>query len=84
MEKRLEKFISQRQHHPHFDVAVRKHNSPCHHAKEVADVTAVVIIFIKAAMERPNPPFILAVVGERGRTKSSIPKNFAWRKLILN
>jgi hypothetical protein len=64
IDKRLEKFIPQQQHHPHLDVAIRNPNSPCRHAKEVVDViTAVIIIFIEPSMERPNSPFILVVIG---------------------
>jgi hypothetical protein len=33
--------------------------------KEVAYVITIAIIFIKAAMERSNPPFLIAVVGEK-------------------
>jgi hypothetical protein len=50
------------------DVAIQKPNSPCRHAKEVANVVAAIIIFIEAAMERPNPPFLLAIVGEEEET----------------
>jgi hypothetical protein len=65
IEKRLEKFIPRWQHHPRLDTTVRNLSSPCRHAKEVADVIAV-IIFMEAAMEKPNPPFLPAVVEERG------------------
>jgi hypothetical protein len=59
MEKRPEKFIPQRQHHPRLHVAVQKPNSLSHHVKEVADVIAAIIIFIETTMKRPNPPFLL-------------------------
>jgi hypothetical protein len=46
------------------DVAVQKPNSPYHHANEVDDVITTIIIFIETDIERPNPPFLLVVVGE--------------------
>jgi hypothetical protein len=60
-----------------------KPNCPYRHAKEVIDVVAVVIVFIKA--ERSNPPFLLTVVVcRRGRgTKFSI-KKLDMKKLTLN
>jgi hypothetical protein len=70
MENKPEKFIPRRQYNP-----VRKHNSPCCHAKKVAAIATAVIIFIEATMERPNPPFLLTVVREKEEeTKSSIQK----------
>jgi hypothetical protein len=63
MEKRPKKFIPW-QHHPHLDVTVQKPNSLCHHAKDVADIVVVVIIFIEGDMERPTSHFLPAIVGE--------------------
>ena len=62
-EKRPEKIIPWRRHHLRLGVAVRKEKSPCRHADEVADAD-VALIFNKAVMEKTNPPFLLAVVGE--------------------
>jgi hypothetical protein len=44
------------------NVAVQKPNSLYHHANEVDDV--ITTIFIETDIERPNPPFLLVVVGE--------------------
>jgi hypothetical protein len=61
-EKRPEKFTLQWQHHPLLVVIVQKTNSPYRHVKEVANIVTTVIIFIEAAMERPNLPLLLTVV----------------------
>ncbi|GJN24163.1 hypothetical protein PR202_gb11887 [Eleusine coracana subsp. coracana] len=65
MKNRLENFIPRQQHHLCLDVAVRKPKSPCRHDTKVVDDVAAAIIFIDAAMERPNPPFILDETGEK-------------------
>jgi hypothetical protein len=50
--------------------------------KEVVYVITVAIIFIKAAMERSNPPFLIAVVGEKEGTKSPITKKIGMDPLV--
>jgi hypothetical protein len=61
-EKRLEKIIPWQQHHLRLgDVAVRKSNSPCRHAEEVADAVVVTLIFVRVTMEKPNPPYLFTI-----------------------
>jgi hypothetical protein len=62
------------------DVAVQKPNSPCRHVKEVANAVAAIIIFIEATMERPNPPFLLSIVGEEEETNPQYQKT--WHREI--
>ena len=50
-------------HHLLLYVAIRKAKSPCRQADEVADVD-VALIFNRAAMEKTNPPYPLAIVEE--------------------
>jgi uncharacterized protein (UPF0548 family) len=57
MEKRPEKIILRWQHHLHLDVTIRKPNSTCLHAEEVADVVLVTLI----TMKKPNPLYLLAI-----------------------
>ena len=45
-------------------VAVRKEKYPYRHAEEVVDAIVVALIFNRAAMEKTNPPYPLAVAGE--------------------
>lgn len=66
MEKGHDKTISQQQHHPCLDVAVRKLNSPCRYADEVANhVAAIIISLIGTIMDRPNSTFLLAITEEQ-------------------
>jgi hypothetical protein len=72
MEKRLEKIIPWQQYHLCLDVVVRKSNSACHHAKEVADTIVVILIFIRVATEKPDPFYLFAVTEKE-------EKNLTWR-----
>ena len=78
--KGSENFIPWRRHHPRLHVAVQKPNSPCRH--EVVDVTAAT--FTGTAMERPNPPYLLAVAGkEEEETDPQYQNNWYEETLTL-
>jgi hypothetical protein len=61
MEKRSEKIIPRQQHHLRLNVTIRKPNSPCRHAVEVANAVVVALIFIRVSTEKPNPPCLFAI-----------------------
>ena len=77
MEKRTKKIIPWRRHHLRLDVAVRKDNSPCRHADEVADAIVVALIFNRLAMEKTVPPYPLAVAGKE-EEEINLPNQEIW------
>jgi len=74
-EKRPEKIILWRRHHLRLDVTIRKEKSTCRHAEEVVDTVAVALIFNRAAIEKTNPPYLLAVAEEEKEINHQYQKN---------
>jgi len=83
-EKRLEKIILWLQHHLRLDAAVWKQKSPCHHVDEDVDAEVVVLIFNRAAMEKPIPPLSFTVAGEKEKIKLQYQKIWHGKKLTLD
>jgi hypothetical protein len=51
--------------------------SPCRCAKEVVVIVAIAIIFIGCAMERPNSPYFINIIGEKKRKQIPNTKKLA-------
>ena len=77
--KRPNKIIPRRQHHFCLDVTVRKPNSPYRHAEKVVDAIVAALIFIRDAMEKLNPPYLLVVTRKEEENNSPRPGKLAWR-----
>jgi len=73
-EKWPEKIIPRRWNHPHLNDAIRKPNIPCGRPKKVANAVDAATSFIRAAMERPNPPYLFTVAEEE-KEETNLPSH---------